>query len=135
MLGVLFFMLIFLISWLALFINWIIILITKRKLNKAMKNRHPNIRRNLNFAESNLSAEQLMLGADLLFKVFLSFGSKERTKTYWNNFVDIKAIKDSNDSEIKQLLHRSIILTSNFPKIWIVMVGSILMIFLLWPNK
>jgi len=123
----LFFILIFLVCWFLLFVNWVVAFSTKSKLKKNIKKNHPKIRCNLSVFESDLSTTQIKSGSHSLLKLFLSFGSKKSSKLFWNSLVDTKAVEDSNDNEIKRLLNSSIRLTGNYSKIWIIMMGSILL--------
>ena len=127
MLGVLFFILIFLICWLVLIVNRIIAFRSKFKLKTIIKKKHPSIRRNLSFFEDGLSIKLIKSGSRSFLNMFLSFGATEKAKTFINNFVDVQAIEDSSDDEIKQLINKSIRLESNYSRIWIIMIGSLLM--------
>jgi hypothetical protein len=117
----------FILCWLAFMINFILMAITKFKLNKALKKRLPNIRRNLSMQNSDFSFYRVKSTSSDLIKMIFSFGSNESSTTYYNNFVDVEAIEHSNDDEIKRLLAKSIRIIGNFPKFWIVMIGSILL--------
>lgn len=124
----------FIICWLALMVNFIIMAFTKSKLNKGLKKRLPKVRRNLNMQDSNFSFSHVKSSSIDLIKMFFNFGSKEGSTIYYNNFVDVQAIVDSKDNELKRLLNKSIRVTSRFVKIWIVMVISLLLAVLTWPN-
>ncbi len=135
MLGTLFFMLIFLIFWIAALINWIIAFRVKYRLNKAIKKHEHKLSRNLNVFESAYSTTQMKLGSNSFFKMFISFGSKENTRHFLNNIYDVQAIEETDDVEIKRLLNRLVNLTGNYSRIWIIMMFSIFLAALTWPNK
>ena len=119
-------LLVFIMCWLAAMINFVIMFITKSKLNKVLKQRLPNIRRNLNMQDAKYSFSHVKTSSKDLVKMFFSFGSKASSTVYFNNFVEVSAIENSNDNEIKRLLSKSIRVYGNLPKFWIVGVSSCL---------
>ena len=137
MIGALLFISIFLTCWIVLVVNRIIAFRKKSKLNTLIKNRHPNIRRNLSFFENGLSIKLVKSGSHLFLNMFLSFGATKKARAFINNFVDVQAIEDSSDDEAIVLIRKSISLESDYSRIWIIMIGSLLMVLiakLTWLN-
>ena len=137
MIGALLFISIFLTCWIGLVVNRIIAFRKKSKLNTLIKNRHPNIRRNLSFFENGLSIKLVKSGSHLFLNMFLSFGATKKARAFINNFVDVQAIEDSSDDEAIVLIRKSISLESDYSRIWIIMIGSLLMVLiakLTWLN-
>lgn len=69
--------------------------------------------------------------------MIISFGSKEKAKAVINNFIDLKAIENSSDLETQKLISRWIKLESNYLRIWIIMIGSLILALLtkmIWIN-
>lgn len=69
--------------------------------------------------------------------MFLSFGATKKARAFINNFVDVQAIEDSSDDEAIVLIRKSISFESDYSRIWIIMIGSLLMVLiakLTWLN-
>ena len=67
--------------------------ISKLKLNKALKQRLSNIRRNLSMHDDNYSFSRVQSSSKDLIKMLLSFGSKKSSRIYYNNFIDVVPLK------------------------------------------
>lgn len=132
-----FFIFIFIVCWLVLLVNRVTTFRNKSKLSIAIKSRHPSIRRNLSVFEDGVSKNFFKTSSKSYLKMILSFGSKEKVKAVINNFIDVKAIENSSDLETKKLISRWIKLERNYLKIWIIMIGALILALLtemIWIN-
>lgn len=120
--------------WIVLLGNWAVAVVTRNKLKRSLKNRHPNLRANLGFFEIDLDTAQSRTSFEALYKLLTSFGSRKEVKSFWGQFVDVKAIENGDDTEVKKLLNRTFRLTSNHWRIWIVMIIAFLLAALSWPK-
>lgn len=130
-----FFIFIFIVCWLVLLVNRVTTFRNKSKLSIAIKTRHPGIRRNLSVFEDRVSKNFFKTSLKSYLKMILSFGSKE--KAVINNFIDVKVIENSSDLETKKLISRWIKLERIYLKIWIIMIGSLILALLtemIWIN-
>lgn len=118
-----------------MFVNQIWALVTKHQLNEALKARHQGIRRYLGLFDKE-SADFDMIGRVAAFvALIVSWGNMKKSNLFWNYFVDIQAIENSDDPEIIKLMRRLMRLSSNFSKLWIIGVASLGIAFLFWPKK
>lgn len=115
-------------------VNFIYGIRNKSKLNETIKRKYPNLRNSLSFEMGTISRKQINSASISLIKMFLSFGSKTKSKKFWNNYIDVQAIENTKDDEVKRLLDRSIRLMSNFSKVWIIMMVSFLLAVITLPN-
>lgn len=132
-----FFIFIFIVCWLVLLVNRVTTFRNKSKLSIAIKTRHLGIRRNLSVFEDRVSKNFFKTSLKSYLKMILSFGSKEKAKAVINNFIDVKAIENSSDLETKKLISRWIKLERIYLKIWIIMIGSLILALLtkmIWIN-
>jgi len=56
------------------------------------------------------------------FKVLFSFGNKDKTRSFINQFVDLEAIDKSNKQELTKLSNKLIKLLSNSARLWVLMM-------------
>ena len=132
-----FFIFIFIVCWLVLLVNRVTTFRNKSKLSIAIKTRHLGIRRNLSVFEDRVSKNFFKTSLKSYLKMILSFGSKEKAKAVINNFIDVKVIENSSDLETKKLISRWIKLERIYLKIWIIMIGSLILALLtkmIWIN-
>jgi hypothetical protein len=112
-------------SWIGMIINFIVMLITKRKLSKTLDKTQPKIRNYLFGGSRSNPYRYKQFG-----KSFLSFGNKEYIKNYVDTFIDIEKIEKTEDTTLNKLVNRFIQLNSNGIRMWTIGVLSFIFAFI-----
>ena len=112
----------FVLIFLLMILNRILSFINRSKLKKVLRERHPEIKQQLGFSGGNMRQKDSSVTSKLFFKMLFTFGSEHASRQFWNRFVDIKAIEETEDTHAIKLIHKSIKLESSFAKIWLLMI-------------
>ena len=128
------FVLLFLICWFALMINWIKLMIVKTRLRKDLNSKYPELTNNLSFNSEGLIPNKVVEGSSIVFKYLISLGSTKASIKYVSFFVDIEKIVQTKDLQLIKQMEKLIRLNSIFPKIWIAMIASLILAFVFWPE-
>ena len=117
---------IFISCWILFIVNWVLTMITQKKLKKALNNYTPEIRNNLKFGFSGLNNDLALESPFGIFKIIFSFGNKVKTSAFLNQFVDIDAINRSENQKIIDFKNKLVKQLSNGAKFWVIMILSVL---------
>jgi hypothetical protein len=108
----------FLISWVLFIVNTVVMFRTQIKLKKALKTQAPEIRNNLKLGFNSSNIDIATFSPFSFFKVILSFGNKDKTSSFVNQFIDLEAINKSNNQELIKLSNKLTKLLSNSVRLW-----------------
>lgn len=116
--------LLFATSFLTYFLIAILIFITRKKLKRRLQNKFHKI---WCFEFSFEDFFDYSIVAKTI-KLILSFGSQNGIRQFNSHYFDILAIEKLNDPKTNLILKRLFVLTSVFAKLWIITLGSLIII-------
>ena len=109
----------FLVCWLLFIVCTALMFRSQIKLKKTLKAQAPEIRNNLTLGFRGINNDIEINSPFEFFKVLFSFGNKDKTRSFINQFVDLEAIDKSNKQELTKLSNKLIKLLSNSARLWV----------------
>jgi len=116
--------LLFATSFFTYFLTAFLMYITRKRLKRRLKKNFPKIWF-FDFSFNDFFDYSVVGKA---IKLFLCFGSQNGVRQFNSHFFDIAAIEKLNDTKTNIILKRLLLLTSIFAKLWIIILGSLIII-------
>ena len=117
-------LLVFVVCFVLYFIIAILMNISRKKVKRNLKRDFPTIWYSKFSFNNFLDYSLIPKGMKLIF----SFGSKISVKQFNSHFLDIESVEKLGNSDMNDLLKQLSILTSIFAKLWIIILGTLIMI-------
>jgi hypothetical protein len=127
--------LIFVLCWILGMITWVRIVILNRQLKTELAQKAPSLNRSPGFDINSYSISQITISGLHLFRMFISFGTTQKTRSFVNNFFDLEAIGKLTDTQLNRRIDTLIKLFSLYARTWLLGILSILVGFLFWPSN